>query len=54
MKASCPGNPPAQRNHRHRSAADAALIDITHLAFMGTVVSAGEGWAVVYATGNDA
>ena len=34
--------------------ADAALIDMTDLAFMGTVVSAGEGLAVVYATGNDA
>ena len=34
--------------------ADAALIDMTDLAFMGTIVSAGEGLAVVYATGNDA
>ncbi len=35
-------------------AADAALTDMTDLAFMGTIVSAGEGLAVVYATGNRA
>ncbi len=34
--------------------ADAALTDMTDLAFMGTIVSAGEGLAVVYATGNRA
>ncbi len=34
--------------------ADAALTDMTDLAFMGTIVSAGEGLAVVYATGSDA
>ncbi|WP_170313169.1 magnesium-translocating P-type ATPase [Mycolicibacterium anyangense] len=34
--------------------ADAALADATDLAFMGTVVSAGDATAVVYATGADA
>jgi len=34
--------------------ADAALTDMTDLAFMGTVVSAGEGLGIVYATGNRA
>lgn len=34
--------------------ADAALTDMTDLAFMGTVVSAGEGLAVAYATGDRA
>ena len=34
--------------------ADAALTDMTDLVFMGTIVSAGEGLAVVYATGNRA
>ena len=33
---------------------DAALADATNLAFMGTVVSAGEATAVVYATGANA
>ena len=33
---------------------DAALADATNLAFMGTVVSAGEATAVVYATGPNA
>ncbi|BBX82145.1 magnesium-translocating P-type ATPase [Mycolicibacterium aubagnense] len=32
----------------------AALVDMTDLAFMGTIVSGGEGLAVVYATGRDA
>lgn len=32
----------------------AALADLTDLAFMGTVVSAGDGCGVVYATGSDA
>ena len=35
-------------------AAGAALTDLTDLAFMGTIVSAGEAVAVVYATGEDA
>jgi Mg2+-importing ATPase len=35
-------------------AADVALTDMSDLAFMGTIVSAGEGLAVVYATGKDA
>ena len=35
-------------------AAGAALTDSTDLAFMGTIVSAGEATAVVYATGMDA
>ena len=35
-------------------AAGAALTDLTDLAFMGTIVSAGEAVAVVYATGKDA
>lgn len=34
--------------------ADAGLTDSTDLAFMGTIVSAGEGVGVVYATGVDA
>ena len=34
--------------------AGTALADCTDLAFMGTIVSAGEGTAVVYATGSDA
>ncbi len=34
--------------------ADAALTDSDDLAFMGTVVSAGEGTGLVYATGVDA
>ncbi|MCV7246322.1 magnesium-translocating P-type ATPase [Mycobacterium mantenii] len=34
--------------------ADAALSDLADLAFMGTIVSAGEGLAVVYATGDHA
>ncbi|WP_197509291.1 cation-transporting P-type ATPase, partial [Mycobacterium sp. E3247] len=33
---------------------DVALTDMTDVAFMGTIVSAGEGLAVVYATGNRA
>ena len=32
----------------------AALTDMSDIAFMGTIVSAGEGLAVVYATGKDA
>lgn len=35
-------------------AADTHLADCTDLAFMGTIVSAGEGLGVVYATGRDA
>jgi P-type Mg2+ transporter len=34
--------------------ASAALTDMSDIAFMGTIVSAGEGLAVVYATGKDA
>lgn len=34
--------------------ADTALADLTDLAFMGTIVSAGEATAVVYATGRNA
>ncbi|HWS91865.1 MAG TPA: cation-transporting P-type ATPase, partial [Mycobacterium sp.] len=34
--------------------AGAALTDMSDIAFMGTIVSAGEGLAVVYATGKDA
>src|SRR4029079_2225742 len=33
---------------------DAGLVDATNLAFMGTVVSAGEATAVIYATGANA
>ena len=35
-------------------AAGVALTDMSDVAFMGTIVSAGEGLAVVYATGKDA
>lgn len=35
-------------------ASGAGLTDMTDVAFMGTIVSAGEGVAVVYATGKDA
>lgn len=36
------------------TAADTDLADTTNLAFMGTIVSAGEGLGVVYATGRNA
>ncbi|PND57262.1 magnesium-translocating P-type ATPase [Mycobacterium sp. ENV421] len=38
----------------HPVAADAELAESTDLAFMGTIVSAGEGVGVVYATGRNA
>jgi Mg2+-importing ATPase len=48
------GESAASEKSLHVVDADAALADSTDLAFMGTIVSAGEGVGVVYATGANA
>jgi P-type Mg2+ transporter len=48
------GESTASEKALHVVDANAELADSTDLAFMGTIVSAGEGLAVVYATGADA
>jgi Mg2+-importing ATPase len=48
------GESSASEKSLHVVDADAALADSTDLAFMGTIVSAGEGVGVIYATGVNA